>query len=89
MLTMMTDDDVDTIDEEEEEEEEEKGTKNDENMQHKKRISTPNNRAWGTCTNCMGCGFVGKICSKCNEDGIKCRIICMEKPLCQWFLAKS
>jgi hypothetical protein len=54
---------------EEEEEEEEEGTKNDENTQHKKRISTPDSREWVTCPNCMGCGFVGNICSKCNEDG--------------------
>jgi hypothetical protein len=26
----------------------------------------------------MGCGYVGNICSECNEDGMKCRIICGE-----------
>jgi hypothetical protein len=80
------DDDVDTLDdeedeereeaeeedeEEEEEEEEEEGTKIDENTQHKKRISTPDSSEWGTCPNCKGCGFVGNICSECNEDGMK------------------
>jgi hypothetical protein len=76
------DDDVDTLDDEEDEEEEddeeEEGTKIDENMEHKKRISTPDSREWGTCPNCVGCGYVGNICSKCNEDGMKCRIICGE-----------
>jgi hypothetical protein len=47
-------------------------------MQNKKRISTPDSGDWGTCPNCMGCGFVGNICSKCNEDGMKCRIMCGE-----------
>jgi hypothetical protein len=64
--------------EEEKEEEEEKGTKNDENMQHKKRTSTLDSREWGTCPNCMGCGFVQNICSECNKDGMKCHIICGE-----------
>jgi hypothetical protein len=61
------DDDVDILDdveeEEDEEEEEEEGKKNDENMKHKQRISTPDSREWGTCPNCMGCGYVGNICS--------------------------
>jgi hypothetical protein len=47
-------------------------------MQHKKRISTAESREWGTCPNCLDCGFVGNICSECNEDGMKCRIICGE-----------
>jgi hypothetical protein len=47
-------------------------------MEHKKRINTPESREWGTCPNCMVCGFVGNICSECNEDGMKCRIICGE-----------
>jgi hypothetical protein len=38
-----------------------------------------------TCPNCMGCGFVGNICSECNEDGMKCRIICREAPLSMVF----
>jgi hypothetical protein len=73
------DDDIDTLDDDDDdEEEEEEGTKNDENMQRKKRISTPDSREWGTCPSCMSCGFVGNICSECNEDGIKCHIICGE-----------
>jgi hypothetical protein len=44
---------------------------NDENKQHKKRISTPDSSEWGICPNCMGCGFVGNIRSECNEDGVK------------------
>jgi hypothetical protein len=71
------DDDVNSLDDYDEEEgyEEEEGTRNDENMQHTKRISTPDSRERGTCLNCMGCGFFGNICSKCN---VKCRMICGE-----------
>jgi hypothetical protein len=58
-------------DDEEEEDEEEEEAKIDENMQYKKRISTPDSSEWGTCPNCKGCGFVGNICSECNEDGMK------------------
>jgi hypothetical protein len=45
--------------------------KNDENAQHKKRISTPDSSEWGTCSYCKGCGFVGNVCSEYNEDGMK------------------
>jgi hypothetical protein len=57
--------------EQDEEEEEEEEAKNDENTQHKKRISTPDSSEWGTCPNRKSSGFVGNICSECNEDGMK------------------
>jgi hypothetical protein len=60
------DDNGDTLDEEDDEE-----PKNDENMQHKKRIITPDSSEWGTCPNCKGCGFVGNICSESFKDGMK------------------